>query len=111
MTANGVWSLAKTADTLQLANVLAEVCGLTDPVKIESHDRLHAAQGHVSALPIDDHGFNCFDHCEGSEEAILTLCHCFGLVCVVVAHAIIIASQAAYATPSGDESGNISDIS
>lgn len=29
----------------------------------------------------------------------------------VVLHAIIIASQAAYATPSGDESGNISDIS
>jgi hypothetical protein len=32
-------------------------------------------------------------------------------VVALIAHAIIISSQAAYATPSGDESGNISDIS
>ena len=72
-------TLAQTTDALELPEELVVALELRHEAA-RVHDRLHAAQGHVSALPVcSDYGKEV-EHRKSVEEASVTLSHRFVVV-------------------------------
>lgn len=97
-------ALTHATDALMLADERLESFHAIEKVD-RLHCVFHARELHVTAIPVFANRNDELAQSRGRVEALVTLCSRF-----FVAHAIIIAIQAGYATPSGDASGNISDI-
>ena len=76
-------ALAQTTHALELPDELLITLELRQEAAVE-HDRFHAAQGHVAALPVFRDRVQEVEHRSGAVQTVVTLSHGFVVVCGIL---------------------------